>query len=41
MSARKEAVAVIQSRADGGLRLHNGYGDREETYLVASVTRTC
>lgn len=41
MSARKEAMAVIQARADGGVSLHNVCGDREEIYLVASFIRTC
>ena len=41
MPARNEAMAVFQVRADGGLSLHNVYGDREEIYLVASSIETC
>lgn len=33
MADRKEAVAVIQARADGGLSLHCIYGDGEEIYI--------
>lgn len=33
MPDRKEAIAVIQARADGGLSLHNTSGDGEEIYI--------